>query len=82
MIVRMAKVEIVGAKGLLQDVLVCLRELGVFQIEPATIGFLEEGHEEDVRAFMLDEKTMFERVFLEGLRTKVVELLSFLPAFP
>ncbi len=82
MIVRMAKVEIVGAKGLLQDVLVCLRELGVFQIEPATIGFLEEGHEEDVRAFMLDEKTMFERVFLEGLRTKVVELLSFLPALP
>ncbi len=82
MIVRMAKVEIVGAKGLLQDVLVCLRELGVFQIEPATIGFLEEGHEEDVRAFMLDEKTMFERVFLEGLRAKVVELLSFLPALP
>ena len=82
MIVRMAKVEIVGEKGLLQDVLVCLRELGVFQIEPATVGFVEEGHEEDVRAFMLDEKTMFERVFLEGLRTKVVELLSFLPALP
>jgi V/A-type H+-transporting ATPase subunit I len=75
----MAKVEIVGAKGLLQDVLVCLRELGVFQIEPATIGFVEEGHEDDVRAFTLDEKTMFERVFLEGLRTKVAALLSILP---
>jgi len=82
MIVKMAKVEIVGAKGLLQDVLVCLRELGVFQIEPATIGYLEEGHEDDIRAFMPDEKTMFERVFLEELRAKVTELLSALPTMP
>ncbi len=44
MIVRMSKVEIVGAKGLLQDVLSLLRELGIFQIEPATVGFIEEGH--------------------------------------
>ncbi|HYA86002.1 MAG TPA: V-type ATPase 116kDa subunit family protein [Nitrospirota bacterium] len=78
----MAKVEIVGAKGLLQDVLGCLRELGVLQIEPATIGFLEAGHEDDIRAFKLDEKTMFERVFLEGLRAKVTELLSSLPTLP
>jgi V/A-type H+-transporting ATPase subunit I len=82
MIVRMAKVEIVGAKGLLQDVLVCLRELGLFQIEPATVGFLEAGHEDDIRAFLPDEKTVFERVFLEGLRAKVTELLSSLPSLP
>ncbi len=82
MIVRMAKVEIVGAKGLLQEVLVCLRELGVLQIEPATIGFLEVGHEDDIRTFMLDEKTIFERVFLEKLRAKVTELLSSLPTLP
>jgi V/A-type H+/Na+-transporting ATPase subunit I len=79
MIVSMAKVEIVGAKGLLQDVLVCLRELGVLQIEPATIGFLEAEHEDGIRTFMLDEKTIFERVFLEKLRAKVTELLSSLP---
>jgi len=79
MIVRMAKVEIVGAKELLQEVLAHLRELGIFQIEPATVGFIEDGHEDDIRAFMLDEKSVFERMFLEELRTKIGELLSQLP---
>jgi len=79
MIVRMAKVEIVGAKDLLQGVLARLRELGIFQIEPATIGFIEDGQEEDIRSFMLDEKSMFERLFLEELRTKVADLLASLP---
>ncbi len=78
MIVRMAKVEIVGEKGLLQDVLSRLRELGIFQIEPAVVNVLEKG-DEDIRSFTLDEKTMFERVFLEELRKKVGELLSLLP---
>jgi V/A-type H+-transporting ATPase subunit I len=79
MIVRMAKVEIVGAKELLQGVLARLREIGIFQIEPATVGFVEEGHEDDIRSFMLDEKSVFERVFLEELRAKIVEVLSQLP---
>ncbi len=52
MIVRMSKVEIVGAKGLLQDVLALLRDLGIFQIEPATVGFIEEGQGDDIRSFM------------------------------
>lgn len=82
MIVRMSKVEIVGAKGLLQAVISLLRELGIFQIEPATVGFIEEGREEDIRSFMPDEKTMFERLFLEDLRKKIVELISYLPKLP
>jgi V/A-type H+-transporting ATPase subunit I len=82
MIVRMAKVEIVGAKNLLQDVLGRLRELGIFQIEPAEVGFVGEGHESDVRSFTLDDKTIFERVFLGKLREKVGELLSILPKLP
>ncbi len=82
MIVRMAKVELVGAKSLLQDVIGRLRELGVFQIEPATVGFLDEAHEEDIRSFILDDKMMFERIFLEELRKKVGELLSSLPKLP
>ena len=83
MIVRMAKIEIVGAKELLQDVLARLRDLGVFQIEPAAVGILENGKEVgDVRSFILDEKTMFERVFLEELRAKVGNLLSRLPKLP
>jgi hypothetical protein len=51
----MSKVEIVGAKGLLQDVLSLLRELGIFQIEPATVG-LSGGREQDIRSFMPDQK--------------------------
>lgn len=79
MIVRMSKVEMVGAKDLLQDVLALLREMSIFQIEPAAVGFIEEGREEDIRSFMPDEKDMFERLFLENLRQKIAELFSFLP---
>ncbi len=82
MIVRMSKVEIVGEKGLLQDTLALLRELSIFQIEPATFGFVEEGREEDVRSFVPDDKAMFERIFLENLRQKIIELFSFLPTRP
>jgi len=79
MIVRMSKIEIVGAKELLQSVLTLLRELGIFQIEPATIGFVEEGREHDVRSFMPDEKVLGEQLFLGDLRKKIEELFSFLP---
>ncbi len=82
MIVRMSKVEIVGAKDLLQNMLALLRELGIFQIEPATLGFIEEGREEDIRSFIPDEKTMLERLFLEDLRQKIIDLFSFLPQKP
>ncbi|MGE5809406.1 MAG: V-type ATP synthase subunit I [Nitrospirota bacterium] len=83
MIVRMSKIEIVGAKELLQDVLSRLRDLGIFQIEPVAVGILENGKiDDDIRSFTLDEKTMFERVFLEELRTKVGNLLSRLPKLP
>jgi V/A-type H+-transporting ATPase subunit I len=82
MIVRMSKVEIVGAKELLQEALTLLREMGIFQIEPATVGFIEEGREEDIRSFIPDEKSMFERLFLESLRQKIDELFSFLPKHP
>jgi V/A-type H+-transporting ATPase subunit I len=82
MIVKMSKIEIVGAKNLLQDALAKLRELGVFHVEPAAVGFLEEGHEEDIRSYTLDEKDMLERTFLMELRAKINELMSFLPKLP
>jgi V/A-type H+/Na+-transporting ATPase subunit I len=80
MIVRMSKIEIVGEKPLLQQVLSLLRELGIFQIEPATVGFIEKEWEKDVRSFMLDDKTVFERIFLEELRQKIELLFAALPA--
>lgn len=80
MIVRMSKIELVGEKPLLQEVLSLLRALGIFQIEPATVGFIEKEWEKDVRSFMLDEKTVFERMFLEDLRRKIELLFAELPA--
>jgi vacuolar-type H+-ATPase subunit I/STV1 len=82
MIVRMSKIRMVGPKALLQRVLSLLRESGIFQIEPSAIGFLEKGGEEYVRSFLLDEKDLSERIFLDGLRLKLEELFSYLPNVP
>lgn len=79
MIVRMSKVEIVGPKSLLQEVLSFLQESGIFQIEPTTIGFIDVVTEEAIRYLLLDEKTLSERLFLESLRLKLDELFSYLP---
>lgn len=79
MIVRMSKVEIVGPKARLQDALSLLQAVGVLQIERDAGGFIEKAEEEHVRGFLLDEKTLSERLFLESLRQKLDELLSHLP---
>jgi len=71
MIVRMAKVEIVGRRTCFRRCLPACAASAYFQIEPATVGFIEEGHEDDIRSFMLDEKSVFERMFLEELRTRI-----------
>lgn len=79
MIVRMSKVEIVGPKGLLEGVLCLLKELGIFQIEPATVGFIEKGYEEHITSFLPDERSLSEVLFLEDLRGKIEEMVSYLP---
>jgi V/A-type H+-transporting ATPase subunit I len=79
MITKMSKVEMVGEKDILQEVLSLMREMGVFHLEPADISFLEKGYEEDVRSFAPDEKSAFERLFLQELRMKIEELFSHLP---
>jgi len=82
MIVRMSKVEIIGPKQFLQDVLTLVSSLGIFQVEPSKIGFVEKGQEEELKSFSLDEKTLFERLFLEGLKEKIEKLFSYLPKMP
>lgn len=82
MIVRMSKMEIAGPKGLLEEVLSRLKELEIFQIEPATIGFIEKGCEEHIRSFLPDESSLSEIIFLEDLRSKISEISSYLPAIP
>jgi V/A-type H+-transporting ATPase subunit I len=76
----MSKIEIVGPKGLLEEVLSLLKALGIFQIEPATLGFIEEGCEEHVRSFLPEERALSEMVFFEDLRARIGELLLFLPS--
>ncbi|MCM2358108.1 MAG: ATPase [Geobacteraceae bacterium] len=79
MIVRMAKVEIVGPKELLMDVLALVRELGIFQLEPDLRGFVTAGEEARVRSLALDEKMVAERLYYEELRLRIDELLACLP---
>lgn len=79
MIVRMAKVEIVGPKELLMDVLDLVRELGIFQIEPEIRGFVAEEEGARIRSLALDEKIVTERIFYEDLRAKIDDLLACLP---
>ncbi len=79
MIVRMSKVEIVGPKALLQDVVGLMRDLGIFQVEPAVAGSIEKGLEENIRTFCPDEKTAIERLFLQDCLLKIDELISLLP---
>ncbi|MGD0886870.1 MAG: hypothetical protein ABSA46_18670 [Thermodesulfovibrionales bacterium] len=74
--------EIVGGKPLLHAVLSLLRELGIFQIEPDTIAFIEQRREEDIRPFLPREETALERIFLEDLRSKIDELITYLPNVP
>lgn len=80
MIVRMSKVEIVGPKSLVEDVLSLLRGMGILHPEPEAIGFIETPEEKYLRSLLLDEKTLSERLFLENLSKKVNELLSMIPS--
>ncbi len=79
MIVRISSVEIVGPKGMLGDVLTCLRDLGIFQIEHELIRVVEKGDEEYIGPFLPDKKMLSERIFLEDLRLKINTLFSYLP---
>ena len=79
MISRMSKVEIVGPKKLLLEVLTLVRKLGVFHIEPEPGGFVEEVREAKVTALFPDEKIISERLMLEELGRKIDVLVSCLP---
>jgi V/A-type H+-transporting ATPase subunit I len=79
MIARMVKVEIVGPNGMLLEVLSLLRELGVFQIEQDSAGFVAAQDQNRMCSHVLDEKTLAERVFYEDLRVRIDELMACLP---
>jgi V/A-type H+-transporting ATPase subunit I len=82
LIVRISRVEIVGPKGMLRDVITCLWDLGIFQIEPELIGSVEKGDKEYIQPFLPDKKMLSERLILEDLRLKIDTLFSYLPELP
>ncbi len=79
MIVHMSKIEIAGPRELLESVLSLLRDRGILEIEPSTIGFIEKKDELYIDSFILDNSTLSEKMFLEDLRRRIDELLSYLP---
>ncbi len=79
MIARMSKVEIVGPKALLQDTLELVRELGIFHVEPAAVGFVDGGLQKHIRTFDPDKKTVLEKLFLGEFLLKIDEIISLLP---
>lgn len=82
MIIRMAKVELVGPKGDLLGVLDLLRGRGVFQPDPLLLAGTPLTVAERPKTLILGQSEMRDRAFFEALRVRVAELLELLPALP
>ena len=78
-IVKMSKVEIAGPRELLAEALSLVRMKGHVHIEPSTAGFIDSAHKKEIHALLPDEKTLFEKIFLEQLESKLTKLFDCLP---
>ncbi len=76
----MSKVEIAGPRHLLGETLSIVRQKGDLHIEPSTVGFVDDIHKRKVHSLLPDEKTLFEKIFLEELEAKLHNLFACLPA--
>jgi len=75
----MSKVEIVGPRKLLGETLSLVRQKGNLHIEPSAVGFVDDIHKQVVHALLPDEKSLFEKIFLEEFETKMNNLFTCLP---
>lgn len=82
MIVKMSKVEIVGPKDQLLEVLNLLRGKGVFQPEVDVKGYVPNEDEARISGLLLGEGDIGEKLFFEKLRIRIMELLACLPDIP
>ncbi len=82
MIVRMAKVEILGPKEQLMAVLELLRGRGAFQPDPGLMQAAAHGAETLTRGLVLSATEIRERLFFENLQTRIRSLLTMLPDLP
>lgn len=74
MIVKMSKVEIIGPKEFLDDVLNIIQEQECMQLE-----HFGEIVDKPEKKYNIDEKEIGEKVFLQELKNDIIELLSYLP---
>ena len=79
MIIRMAKVEIVGPKLDLLNTLDLLHNRGIFQPDPQLLERIELTDDDRLQALVLDENDLRERSFFQDLYERVATLLAFLP---
>src|SRR5210317_708181 len=79
MIIRMAKVEIVGPKQDLISTLDLLHNRGIFQPDPQLMERVELVDDEQLQTLVLDENELRERSFFQGLQERVTNLLELLP---
>lgn len=79
MIVRMAKIEIVGLKPTLQAALATMQRSGSVHIETECIGFVDDREAKRVQNIVPDEKIVLERIFLQDFLDKSEKLFSQLP---
>jgi V/A-type H+-transporting ATPase subunit I len=79
MIIRMAKVEIIGPKQDLLTTLDLLHNRGIFQPDPQLLERVELADDERLQTHVLDEHDLRERSFFQNLYERVVALLELLP---
>jgi V/A-type H+-transporting ATPase subunit I len=82
MIIRMAKVEILGPKKDLLETLDLLHNRGIFQPDPQLIEQVELADEDRLQALVLDENDLRERSFFQSLYERISSLLALLPESP
>ncbi len=79
MIVRMSKVEIIGPKALLLDVLTVVQQLGILQIESDLLKRVNAGAAPHVRCLVHDEDALAQGLLYEELLHKVDGILACIP---
>ncbi|HEX6639978.1 MAG TPA: V-type ATPase 116kDa subunit family protein [Thermoanaerobaculia bacterium] len=78
----MSKVEVIGPRGRLLEVLETMRTSGTVQIDAGIQERMEGGAESRIKPLALDGRTLAERLFYEDLDLKIARLLTLLPAVP
>lgn len=78
MIVRMARITVMGPKELLLETLSLIEQLGIMQIDT---DFATESvdEEQEIQPLHVDSRSVLQHQYYENLRKKIDELLSYLP---